>query len=89
MSSAERGYIVQCCPALKLGEHKVFLGSIVAQAFPAVPKGERMSEGYKRVQPAVTTYEQFRAAINWNGIASYTIKEVPVDGGSYEVYRYQ
>lgn len=89
MSKEERGYIVSCCQALKVGEHKVFLGKIVEQAFPARFATERVSEGARHTEPAVTTYEQFRAAINWNGIACYTVKKVPLDGGSYEVYRYQ
>ena len=83
MSDAEREYISKACDALVVEGSQSFFANIVDLAFPPVPPTEKMSEGYKRIVPGRSTYDQFRACINY-GKGVYTIEE---RDGSYDVYR--
>lgn len=86
MSDAEREYIRKACNELQPGGSATFYSPIVRQAFPTVSPSERVSEGYVRKLSGVTTYAQFCACINY-GKGVFTVRELPDDGGVYEVYR--
>lgn len=83
MSDAEREYIGKACAALVVGGSQSFFTNIVELAFPPVAPYEKMSEGSKHYIPGRSTYDIFRACINY-GKSVYTVEE---HDGSYNVYR--